>query len=463
MKNLNSNNLAPNTDSNISAIADRQELLNQVFWDGYGLNHRNSGIFNYARCLAEQLIERGVKITAIQSALGGFPLAEGVSSLTLQPIGSLNQRLFHSKLVWPNHVGNQLLKAIREQQAEQRGSLDSRRSENEDNSSSPTDVNTNGNVKIPVRQGGVANRERERDRDRDRDRERERDIFAQITQHKPIYHGLCNANLPLSSKFFDKFHTVLTIHDVIPLIARGQVSFASYCQFTFYLGVVAKKVDRIVCVSEWTRDLFLQHYPQLRDKTSVIISGFHPVDILPTAMPLANKIRILFVSRFEKYKRFEVLAKLIRSCRDKFQLTIITNDIGVAWLNENLKDVIEAGDLLVKSKLNLEDLRKEYQKSEVYVHPSRYEGFCLPASEAIAFGRPVVYTVGSGIDEVVPDEVGIGLPENASIADWADSIEEVYKRSRSPQFSDLIRSKIEEKATWHTAATELFRVYKSFT
>lgn len=414
LKNLSSDNLAsrPDTDGKVSAIADRQELDNQVFWDGYGLNHRNSGIFNYARNLAEQLVERGVKITAIQSALGGYPLVEGVSSLTLQPIGSLNQRLFHSKLVWPNHVGNQLLKAVRESDS-------------------------------AVGSGAG-------------------DGFGAAANAKPIYHGLCNANLPLSSKFFDTFHTVLTIHDVIPLIARGQVSFASYCQFTFYLGVVAKKVDRIVCVSKWTRDLFLQHYPQLEHKTSVIFSGFHPVDILPTPMPHPNKIKILFVSRFEKYKRFDVLAKLIKQCGERFQLTIITNDIGVAWLKDNLNDLIESGELIVKSKLNLQDLKKEFEKTEVYVHPSRYEGFCLPASEAIAFGRPVVYTVGSGIDEVVPSEVGTGLPVDASIADWADSIEDVYKRSRSPQFPDLIRSKIAEKATWQQAATQLFRVYKSF-
>lgn len=409
MTNLNTDNLAPDADNTVAAIADRQELVNPVFWDGYGLNHRNSGIFNYARCLAEQLIARGVKITAIQSALGGYPLAEGVSSLTLQPIGSLNQRLFHSKLVWPNHVGSQLLKAIREQEREQE------------------------------------------------------QASSMGPGCKPIYHGLCNANLPLSSKFFEKFHTVLTIHDVIPLIARGEVSFASYCQFTFYLSVVAKKVDRIVCVSQWTKDLFLQHYPQLRDKTSVIVSGFHPVDILPTPIPLPNKIRILFVSRFEKYKRFDVLAKLIRQCGKRFQLTIITNAIGVEWLEDNLKDLIDSGELIVKTRLNLQDLKKEFEKSEVYVHPSRYEGFCLPASEAIAFGRPVVYTIGSGIDEVVPDEVGIGLPENAAISDWADSIEDVYKRSRSPQFTETIRAKIAEKATWHSAATQLFRVYKSIT
>lgn len=409
MKNLGTDNLASKPDAvadgNVSAIADHQELENPVFWDGYGLNHRNSGIFNYARCLAEQLVDRGVKITAIQSALGGYPLAEGVSSLTLQPIGSLNQRLFHSKLVWPNHVGSQLLKAIRENESESLGT---------DSSSI-----------------------------------------------KPIYHGLCNANLPLSSKFFDKFHTVLTIHDVIPLIARGQVSFASYCQFTFYLAVVAKKVDRIVCVSQWTRDLFLQHYPQLEDKTSVICSGFHPVDILPTPIPHPSKIKILFVSRFEKYKRFDVLAKLIRKYGDRFQLTIITNDIGVAWLKDNLNDLIESGEVIVKSKLNLVDLKKEFEKSEVYVHPSRYEGFCLPASEAIAFGRPVVYTVGSGIDEVVAPEVGTGLSADASIADWAECIEDLYKKSRSPQFADQIRSSIAEKSTWNLAATQLFRVYKS--
>lgn len=49
-----------------------------------------------------------------------------------------------------------------------------------------------------------------------------------------------------------------------------------------------------------------------------------------------------------------------------------------------------------------------YHGAEVFVYPSRYEGFGLPVAEALACGIPVVTTRTSSLPEVVGDDAGWG-------------------------------------------------------
>jgi glycosyltransferase involved in cell wall biosynthesis len=51
-----------------------------------------------------------------------------------------------------------------------------------------------------------------------------------------------------------------------------------------------------------------------------------------------------------------------------------------------------------------------YRACDVYVSSYRGEGFCLPALEAMACGRPVIVTKGGATDDFVSDAVGWRIP-----------------------------------------------------
>jgi glycosyltransferase involved in cell wall biosynthesis len=75
------------------------------------------------------------------------------------------------------------------------------------------------------------------------------------------------------------------------------------------------------------------------------------------------------------------------------------------WLIQKYK--LE-GRVSFKARIPAEELAEEYRAAAVAVVPSVYEGFGLPAAEAMACGTPVVATDGGALPEVVGDE-GAGL------------------------------------------------------
>jgi glycosyltransferase involved in cell wall biosynthesis len=66
--------------------------------------------------------------------------------------------------------------------------------------------------------------------------------------------------------------------------------------------------------------------------------------------------------------------------------------------------------LLLRDDLPREALPALYRAADVAVQPYRGEGFCLPALEALACGRPVIATAGGPTDEFVTDACGWRIP-----------------------------------------------------
>jgi glycosyltransferase involved in cell wall biosynthesis len=65
---------------------------------------------------------------------------------------------------------------------------------------------------------------------------------------------------------------------------------------------------------------------------------------------------------------------------------------------------------LLDDDLPFERLPEVYRAADVVVQPYRGEGFCLPALEALASGRPVIVTAGGPTDDFVTDACGWRIP-----------------------------------------------------
>jgi glycosyltransferase involved in cell wall biosynthesis len=88
-----------------------------------------------------------------------------------------------------------------------------------------------------------------------------------------------------------------------------------------------------------------------------------------------------------------------------------------AW-SEHLRTLVTA--LQLEDRIEFagekESLDAEYQNADIFVLPSRFEGYGMVFSEALAAGLPIVAARAGAVPDVVPPEAGILVPPDDSTA-----------------------------------------------
>ncbi|MCH7838508.1 MAG: glycosyltransferase family 4 protein, partial [Chloroflexi bacterium] len=112
-------------------------------------------------------------------------------------------------------------------------------------------------------------------------------------------------------------------------------------------------------------------------------------------------------------------------------------------------------------RLSTEQLVRLYNQATLVVSPSLYEGFGLPAAEAMACETPVVATTGGAFPEVIDHgETGWLVPPGDARA-LADGIrllmEDAELRERLGRAG---RQSIVKRFSWRKAAEETLAVYQ---
>jgi glycosyltransferase involved in cell wall biosynthesis len=141
------------------------------------------------------------------------------------------------------------------------------------------------------------------------------------------------------------------------------------------------------------------------------------------------------------------------------QLTVI----GEPGKNGTVKRLVEElgiGNIVhFTGRIKNEEFADYYSKSTIAVVPSLYEGFGLPAAEAMASGVPLISTSGGALPEVVGD-AGIIVPP----AD-ADSLakEIMFLFNNPDQRKKMAQAgidRVDSIFNWSKAAGEMVEVYR---
>jgi glycosyltransferase involved in cell wall biosynthesis len=236
-----------------------------------------------------------------------------------------------------------------------------------------------------------------------------RDAFDIVHDNQSLGYGLLalrRARLPVVATVH---HPVSMDRDIDLGHARGKRKLAlrrwySFCRMQ---ARVARRLDNLIAVSESARAETIDHFEVSPRDISVVPNGvdsdlFRPLPhvrrepgrLITTAsadVPLKGLIYLI-----------EAVAKL-RTERD-VKLTVIGKKNGRsearrAIERHGLHDAVD-----FRSGISSLELVELYASAEVAIVPSLYEGFSLPAIEAMSCGVPLVATTAGAIPEVTgPD------------------------------------------------------------
>lgn len=275
-----------------------------------------------------------------------------------------------------------------------------------------------------------------------------------------IFHGLSNINLPILGDKPRNWRWVVTVHDTIPLIKGTGLKSKLILQYRWLLPRVVDRADAVITVSKWTRSCLIDAFPHVKDKIHVIPNGFteHRSDNL-FSRPPSRVIRTLTVARGEPYKRLDRLITVFRMYPERLNCTLVTDGTGLRLISSLAPDLVDSGFFRIYTDVSREILATLYQNTDVYLHPSLYEGFCLPAAEAISLGKPVVYQSGSGIDEVAGNVVGVALAPDAPEDEWIQAIETAFARSHASVWPLIVQREIARQPSWKQSAEALKLLY----
>lgn len=253
---------------------------------------------------------------------------------------------------------------------------------------------------------------------------------------------------------------VVTVHDMIHELFPEH--FSSFDNIVKHKKALVQRADRIITVSENTKNDLIKVYGVDEKKIDVIYLGnsmsFSEENDSNIDLP---DNYILFVGVRGRYKNF---TNFIRAAA-----LIITNDSdlhvvcagGGAFSEAELAEFRELGiqNNLMQTDIEDKTLGKIYSHAILFAFPSMYEGFGIPILEAFACSCPIICSNNSSLPEVAQDGAIYFDPNNQSEIQNA-----IQKLLDDPKLrSELIANgQLRLKAfSWKKTAEKTIRTYIS--
>jgi glycosyltransferase involved in cell wall biosynthesis len=269
---------------------------------------------------------------------------------------------------------------------------------------------------------------------------------------------------------------IATVHHPIPIDKRLELSHAPsrkrkaalrrWYSFTRMQGRVARRLPRIITVSESARGDVNRELGVPLHRIGIVHNGvdadlFRPLEhlarvpgrIMTTAsanVPLKGLVFLI-----------EALAKL-RTERDDAHLVVV----GKPVTRGPVKDAIERFGMteVVRFETEVDAMRlvELYAEAQVAVVPSLYEGFSLPAVEAMSCEVPLVVTDAGALPEVVGARAGtaISVPSGDASALAGGIAVLLDHKGEGKALGRAGRQRVLQHFTWRTAAERTVDEYQ---
>ena len=272
---------------------------------------------------------------------------------------------------------------------------------------------------------------------------------------------------------------IITVHDMSFMVVpeHAEPKLASFLGKTVPAAV--RRADRVIAVSEQTKRDVIRLLGVREDKVTVAFNGvdarFKPlegaadgeIESLRKKLGLPERF-ILHVGTLEPRKNLKRLVEAYGLLVSKGQAgkpvaLVLAGRKG--WLFDPILAAAErvnraGGTVIFLDYVYDNHLPLLYNMADVFAYPSLYEGFGLPAAEALACGVPTVVSQDGALSEVVGE---------AAVMVDGQSVESIANGLEQASNDDMLRARLRLEGpaqvahfTWEAAARIVLDIYTGF-
>lgn len=256
---------------------------------------------------------------------------------------------------------------------------------------------------------------------------------------------------------WSRMPTVVTVHDLTHL---HYYSRAHSVYYNAVLRPLYRRCDAIVCVSEFTRNEFLEWSGMDPDRVFVVYNGVDPSFAATDGLPRSASDYVFYPGNHRAYKNLDRLVegyarsglagsgvRLVMTGQENLALRQLAVALGVS------------DSLSFTGRVSDEEIRRLYRNARAVAFISLYEGFGLPLIEAMASGVPVMTSGVSSLPEVAGDAALIVDPT---------SVEEIAAGLVRVCTDDILRAELVRRGAervrrfdWGVSANEFWKIVQS--
>ncbi|MBB5186646.1 glycosyltransferase involved in cell wall biosynthesis [Zhongshania antarctica] len=243
---------------------------------------------------------------------------------------------------------------------------------------------------------------------------------------------------------------------------RERLLIRRWHSFLIMQRQVARQLHHVVTVSERSRQDIAVAFDMQPAGISVVLNGIDTEEFRPLPNTVKNPNRVMAaVSSDQPLKGMRYLLEGVAKVLPKYpdlELLLVGQPKEGGESSALINDLGLSKHIRCVSGISTEDLVGFYNEASVVIVPSVYEGFGLPAGEAMACGTAVISTDGGALPEVVGDAaIQVPVRDSSAIAEALDAL--LASPAKREQLAAAGRQRIEELFCWRRAAQQMTNYY----